>query len=175
MNKKNTIFIDFDDVIFKSCLRLEQLSGQKIKKFNVKFIGLTNDVFSRENFYLIDKEYLMENCVNVISGLSSIINVEILTKFINPIEKEYKVNFLNYFGMGDIKINFVKIDENKQSYIKKGDFLIDDQINNLENNKYNVLFDESDEFNKDYNSGKHDYKMSDWLDIYLYIRNIIYG
>lgn len=162
----NTIFIDFDDTIYNTKHRLEEIAGKKITGFDISKVGLDLSVFSRKDFYKLNTKYLKQNFLFNFLLIQRNFHIEILTKYINEVEQMYKQQFLTYLGLDDIKINFVQYNDNKQKYLSNNDILIDDQIDNLVDNKYNILYDPNNN-NKHY----HGVRLTNWNDIYYYIKN----
>lgn len=169
-----TIYVDFDDVIFKCNKRLVDFCNQDIKDWDITKYGLTTDIFSEHYFYVLDKNYIVDGFIENIHKLKELGDVKILTKFCKPVERGWKQLVIDWLGLSEIKLEYVKVKDNKQKYLKEGDFLIDDCIFNLKPNKNNILFDFQFGFNREWNKDeKNEFvKLTNWNDIYNYIKEV---
>ncbi len=168
------IYIDFDGVIYNTVKRLEEIAECEIVKFDLGNYGLDLSVFGLSDFYLKSEDYLIPRCVHYIKQLKKLDKVTILTKYCSEDEKNFKYDFIkNYLKIPRIKVIFVESNEDKQNYLNREDFLVDDQVDNLkEGSLYNVLFSSSGEFNVEWNEHKKgDYvTASSWSDVYKHIK-----
>ena len=169
-----TIWIDFDDTIYKCNDRLSEYAKQDVVDYDIRKYGLTTDVFSDKDFYINDEKYVIENSLECIKKLSKLTDVRILTKIVKPIEVNYKQEFLNHFNL-DIPLICIQSHVDKQDYLGSDDFLIDDSNFNLSGNSRNILFDYRNKFDKSWNVDLENIfvKKSSWLDIYKYIKSML--
>lgn len=174
----NVVYIDFDGVIYDTIHRLQTLTGKKIDKFDLKkhYDIDPKEIFAREDFYVNEEAYFIEDSIKYLRLIGSCGGLCILTKYTSKEEKKFKRAFINkYVKSAGVMIKFVPFKKSKQDYLTDGDFLIDDQCDNLEEGyTRNILFDSKGEYNLEWNSCDNFKfnRMYKWEDIYKYIKFI---
>ncbi len=133
-------------------------------------------MFARDEFYLDDPKYVLKGAKENLEKIKQLFTVKILTKVSDDInnstEAANKTEWLDKWGL-TVEVIYVDRKGNKQTYLKPGDFLIDDMHNNLIVSDRQIQF-VSPEVDSKVAPINHDMVvLTNWYEVYDYVRGFI--